>query len=225
MADLLTWAPCSLLPAACSLLPAANFYQSRCGQARPWPVLQSTCPHRRLSAVMNPIDLRYTLCFLIHAEHILMLKRERPPNRGLWNGVGGKIEPGETPVDACLREVEEETGFRVQRLRFLGIMTWEGFEIPPGGLYLFSAPAPEGPFRGAEEGLLRWWHKRWVFSSAEVVDNIHIFGPAMFANLAPRWWHFCYDHGTIRDHQVRNLPAWVRIGGYRACCPKSSNTI
>lgn len=39
----------------------------------------------------------FTLCFLLHGEDVLMLHRRFPPNQGLWNGVGGHIEPGETP--------------------------------------------------------------------------------------------------------------------------------
>ncbi len=174
---------------------------------------------------MTPIDLRYTLCFLIRAEHILMLKRKRPPNRGLWNGVGGKIEPGETPVDACLREVAEETGYRLRRLRFLGIMTWQGFDHPAGGLYIFSAPAPDGPLPQTEEGVLQWRPREWVFSSREVVANIHLFGPAMFQSLAPRWWRLSYDRSVIKHYEVRHLPGWVRIGGYGACCLKSLKVI
>ncbi len=34
----------------------------------------------------------------------------RPP----WTFIAGEIEPGERPADAAIREVEEETGLRVQ---------------------------------------------------------------------------------------------------------------
>ena len=39
-----------------------------------------------------------------------MLLGNRPPNAGLWNGFGGKISPGETPLDCVRREVLEEAG-------------------------------------------------------------------------------------------------------------------
>ncbi len=167
---------------------------------------------------MNAPDMRYTLCFLTRGDDILMLKRVNAPNRGLWNGVGGKIGPWETPVDACLREVREETGYRLTALRFHGILTWEGFETPPGGLYIFSAPAPAQDPISTVEGELRWRPRDWVFSSPEVVDNIHIFGPTMFENGAARWWHFRYHAGSIKSWDEHPLPAWVRIGGRRACC-------
>ncbi|HID33648.1 MAG TPA: NUDIX domain-containing protein [Anaerolineae bacterium] len=167
---------------------------------------------------MHLPDLRYTLCFLTRGNDILMLKRNHPPNQGLWNGVGGKIGRGESPVDACLREVWEETGFRLSSLHFHGILTWEGYETPAGGLYIFSAPAPDRALFTTAEGELRWQPKAWVFSSPEVVDNIHIFGPTIYTPRAPRWWHFRYRGRAIERWDERSLPLWVRLGGHQACC-------
>jgi len=45
-------------------------------------------------------------------ENVLLLKKARPEwQAGLFNGVGGKIESDETPLDAMIREFEEETGY------------------------------------------------------------------------------------------------------------------
>lgn len=43
-------------------------------------------------------------------ERVLLIKRGQPPAFGRWHAPGGKLEPGETMVSACQREVEEETG-------------------------------------------------------------------------------------------------------------------
>ena len=70
--------------------------------------------------------LTHTLCFLTRADQVLMLHRRKPPNQGLWNGVGGKIEAGETPLEGCLREVLEETGLYRRAGRLLVVQ-----HIPP----------------------------------------------------------------------------------------------
>jgi len=41
---------------------------------------------------------------------VLMCKRRKEPYKGLYNLVGGKIEPGEDGLDAAYRELREETG-------------------------------------------------------------------------------------------------------------------
>lgn len=45
-------------------------------------------------------------------EHLLLLRSDRVPLSGIWQPVTGCIEPGETAVEAGLRELHEETGLR-----------------------------------------------------------------------------------------------------------------
>lgn len=46
-------------------------------------------------------------------EAVLLIEKQRPDHqRGRYNGIGGKIEPGETPEQAAVREIEEECGLR-----------------------------------------------------------------------------------------------------------------
>jgi dATP pyrophosphohydrolase len=57
---------------------------------------------------------------------VLVLRRgPHGRNPGSWETVHGTIEPGETPVHASLRELEEETGLRPER--FYNVSRIEGF--------------------------------------------------------------------------------------------------
>ena len=158
---------------------------------------------------MNKIPLTYTLCFLTRGEEVLMLHRNRPPNRGKWNGVGGHIEPGESPRQACLREVHEETGFQLKQARFAGLITWRGFEVPEGGLYLFTAPAPDQDPVANDEGALQWQPWVFAFTSDAVVDNLHYVLPVILDGAPPEVFHFDYQDGKITAHSKDVLPEWI----------------
>ncbi len=151
--------------------------------------------------------IRYTLCFLTRGEEVLLLRRRNPPNRGLWNGVGGRIEPGEVPLASVLREVREETGYHLTGARYAGVLTWEGFETPPGGLYLFTAPAPDGEPGVCSEGELAWKPLAWMFSAREVVSNLHIVGPRILTIPPdpPQGYHFVYRNGDFIRYEIRPL--------------------
>ena len=51
---------------------------------------------------------------------ILVVRRARPPSEGLWSIPGGRVEPGETLVEAVRREVREETGLDIDVEGILG---------------------------------------------------------------------------------------------------------
>jgi len=147
-----------------------------------------------------------TLCFLLHGEDVLMLHRRFPPNQGLWNGVGGHIEPGETPPQAVIREVAEETGYRITKPVFGGLMTWDGFETPPGAIAIFTAEVKHREFVNNHEGSLAWQPREWACSAPEVVNNIHVFLPKILAGESPLHFHFSYRDGVRVKDQISAMP-------------------
>ena len=47
---------------------------------------------------------------LIHTKELQVLIMERADKVGYWQSVTGSLEQGETPIQAAIREIQEETG-------------------------------------------------------------------------------------------------------------------
>ena len=60
------------------------------------------------------------------AGRLLLIQRGHDPHRGLWSLPGGRIEAGESPEQAIVREVREETGLDVVPGRPVGQVTIPG---------------------------------------------------------------------------------------------------
>lgn len=78
---------------------------------------------------------------------------------GKWNAPGGKLRLGENPSSGAMREMFEETGLRVSRLRFNGILNFylgESRELDQT-VFLFSCANFTGKPRRGREGELMWF--------------------------------------------------------------------
>ena len=50
------------------------------------------------------------LAVVVRNGRVLLVRRAKAPNAGMWGFPGGSIEPGETVAEAAVRELREETG-------------------------------------------------------------------------------------------------------------------
>lgn len=55
---------------------------------------------------------------------VLLVRRGRPPNQSAWSAPGGRIEPGESVVQAVAREMAEETGLAVDVVALVAAVDW-----------------------------------------------------------------------------------------------------
>ncbi len=162
-------------------------------------------------------EIPYTTCFVRFGESVLMLLRNRPPNAGLWNGVGGKISPGETPLECVRREVLEEASIDLRRsgeARFGGVVRWASGVDPTGpstGMYVFVADLQHGPARKevprTPEGLLSWKPLDWVCDpeNESVVSNIPRFLPELLERKGPMEYFCEYVAGELVGLTVKPL--------------------
>ncbi len=56
--------------------------------------------------------VRANLLFIVQDEKILLIRKKRGFGAGKINGPGGKVDPGETPLQSALRETHEELGIK-----------------------------------------------------------------------------------------------------------------
>ena len=64
-------------------------------------------------------------CIMVYhrdGNQILFCKRRKDPYKGLYNLVGGKIEPGEDGFTAAYRELYEETGISREQIQLSHMM-------------------------------------------------------------------------------------------------------
>ncbi|WP_169082901.1 NUDIX hydrolase [Paenibacillus sp. PL91] len=150
--------------------------------------------------------LKYNICFVKRGDEILLLNREKASWMGCWNGIGGKLEPMETPREAMIREIEEETGIQACELHFKGLVTWTGEDFDFGGMYAYIAEVPESfeyitPIK-TDEGILDWKKIDWIMNDHNVgiVSNIPRTLPIMLNDAN------CYDHHCVYENgQLQNL--------------------
>lgn len=95
-----------------------------------------------------------TLCLVRRGGRILLQNRVKAD----WQGYalpGGHVEPGESIVDAVVREIREETGLHLRRVSLRGV---KQFPIDAGRyvVFLFYSEDFEGKLHSSEEGKVEW---------------------------------------------------------------------
>lgn len=97
-----------------------------------------------------------TLCFVIRDGQILLIEKKRGLGAGKINGPGGRLEPGETPVEAAIRETQEELGVTPLNLRWAGALKFQFLDGYSLDCSVFVADGCEGTAVETDEAVPRW---------------------------------------------------------------------
>lgn len=130
-------------------------------------------PARRRIAVAAAVILDADGRFL------LAQRPEGKPYPGYWEFPGGKIEPGETPRDALVRELEEELGIRASRL-YPWITRDYDYTHAAVRLHFFRVAAWSGELHG-REGQAWSWQPLGAATQASVSPMLPANAPVLSA--------------------------------------------
>jgi 8-oxo-dGTP diphosphatase len=105
-----------------------------------------------------------TLAYVLSPDgkSVLLVHRNRRPedaHYGKYNGLGGKMDPGETPVACIRRELREEAAIACESLTLKGTISWPGFGKSGEDWFgfLFRVDRYSGtPLSENPEGTLSW---------------------------------------------------------------------
>lgn len=82
-----------------------------------------------IAAIAVPSPVSYVVGFLFSPclTRVALITKNRPAwQAGLLNGIGGKVEPGENPLAAMVREFNEEAGLLLQDWSHFASMSEQG---------------------------------------------------------------------------------------------------
>ena len=150
-----------------------------------------------------------TLCYLEQNGAYLMMhrvKKVNDENKDKWIGIGGHVEPYESPHDCVLREIREETGLTVlpEDCDYRGVISFCSPSYETEYMHLFRTARFSGELRtDCNEGVLEWiprdrlmalpmWEGDRIF--LRLLDE-----PTPFFSLK-----LCYDAaGNLLSHDLR----------------------
>lgn len=153
-----------------------------------------------------------TLVLLLRGDppsEILLGYKKINFGQGKIAGIGGKIEPGETPAEAARRELAEETGIRVS-LPALELMAVLEFRFPHKAewehlVHVFTARAWEGT--PAESNEIRpQWFPLDAIPYPRMWDDARYWLPRLLAGEKFRArFVFAPDNATVRQAEFSPL--------------------
>ena len=109
------------------------------------------------------------LCLIENGDKLLLQNRVKNDWRG-YTLPGGHVELGESFVDACIREVKEETNLDIKNPKLVGVKQFPG-EAGRYIVFLFKTTEFSGNLISSDEGKMEW-KEYSELSNLKTVDDL-----------------------------------------------------
>lgn len=97
-----------------------------------------------------------TLCFIMRDSRILLIRKKRGLGGGKINGPGGRLEAGETAMEAAIRETREEIGVTPTGVEEVGVLFFQFLDGYKLHVAVFAASGSEGDLIETDEATPIW---------------------------------------------------------------------
>jgi 8-oxo-dGTP diphosphatase len=185
-------------------------YSMSAEPANPSPVYNKVGPKNGSDSQPEKAHKSVTVvcaCILKEGGQEVLLSMRRAPGvaglDGRWELPGGKIEFGETPERAIVREIQEEVGLKVRPIRLLPYLhtnLWEyEHAIQHVVLACYECELEKRSSEGFDEGTARWFHIN------QIDFNLTLPGTREFVSLAAQndWFDKLYIKFECVDSATR----------------------
>ncbi|XP_046638543.1 oxidized purine nucleoside triphosphate hydrolase-like [Daphnia pulicaria] len=134
----------------------------------------------------------FTLVLVLKKSEILLGLKKRGFGEGKWNGFGGKIESGESVIQAAIRELHEESGIMTEEsnLTKCGIinMDFSNGETP-FKIHVFRCSEYKGEILETEEMKPQWFDVQHIpydlmWSEARIWFPVFLSGTSFHASFS-----------------------------------------
>jgi 8-oxo-dGTP diphosphatase len=146
----------------------------------------------------NNSKLSAVICFIIKNDKILLINKKRGFGAGKINGPGGKVEAGELPIDAAVRETIEEIGIRPenpQKRAELYFHFTYGLELD---VVVFTAASYTGELIETDEAAPFWCGIKDIPFDSMWEDDIHWLPAVLSGKTCRAYFTFDDDEKLIK---------------------------
>ncbi|NNC90125.1 MAG: 8-oxo-dGTP diphosphatase [Akkermansiaceae bacterium] len=101
-------------------------------------------------------EIHATLMFVVNGYEVLLIEKQRGIGAGKINGPGGKIDPGETPLESAVRETQEELLITPRDPRKMGELFFAMSDMPDIHCHVYTSHSFVGTPTETPEAVPRW---------------------------------------------------------------------
>lgn len=146
-----------------------------------------------------------TLLFVVQNNHVLLIVKKRGLGAGNINGPGGKLDPGETPLECAIRETQEELLITPEGVSFAAELLFHAYDFPRIHAFAYIATGFTGVPQETDEAIPVWYpFERIPFEKMWQDDRYWLPRVLKGETLKGK---FTFKGETLVDHTINTITA------------------